>query len=55
DALELIAAGATAVQVGTATFNDPLAAVRVRDELAAELATRGYASVRDAVGAAHPR
>lgn len=55
DALELIAAGATAVQVGTATFNDPLTAVRVRDELAAELGTRGYASVRDAVGAAHPR
>lgn len=54
DALELIAAGATAVQVGTATFNDPLAPVRVRDELAAELTTRGYAAVRDAVGAAHP-
>jgi dihydroorotate dehydrogenase (NAD+) catalytic subunit len=52
DALEIIAAGATAVQVGTATFNDPLAPVRVRDELAAELAARGYASVRDAVGAA---
>ena len=55
DALELIAAGATAVQVGTATFHDPLAPVRVRDELAAELAMRGYASVREAVGAAHPR
>lgn len=54
DALELIAAGASAVQVGTATFNDPLAPVRVRDELAAELRTRGYASVRDAIGAAHP-
>lgn len=54
DALELIAAGATAVQVGTVTFNDPLAPVRVRDELAAELAARGFASVRDAVGAAHP-
>jgi dihydroorotate dehydrogenase (NAD+) catalytic subunit len=55
DALELIAAGACAVQVGTATFNDPLAPVRVRDELAAELSRRGYASVRDAVGAAHHR
>ena len=52
DALELIAAGATAVQVGTATFNDPLAPVRVRDELlvAAVGARRG------AVGApAQPR
>jgi len=55
DALELIVAGATAVQVGTVTFNDPLAPVRVRDELAAELADRGFGSVSDAVGAAHPR
>lgn len=55
DALELIASGASAVQVGTATFRDPLAPVRVRDELAAELGARGFASVRDAVGAAHPR
>ena len=55
DALELVAAGASAVQVGTAIFNDPLAPVRVRDELAAELAARGYASVREVVGAAHPR
>lgn len=53
DALELVAAGATAVQVGTMTFNDPLAPVRVRDELAAELAARGFGSVREAVGAAH--
>ena len=55
DALELIAAGATAVQVGTVTFNDPLAPVRVRHELTAELTARGFTSVRDAVGAAHPR
>ena len=52
DALELIAVGATAVQVGTATFNDPMAPVRVRDELADELAQRGYASVSQAIGAA---
>ena len=53
DAMELIVAGATAVQVGTVVFNDPLAPVRVRDELAHELAARGFGSVRDAVGAAH--
>src|SRR4051794_28886103 len=34
DALELVAAGASAVQVGTATFNDPSAPVRVGRELA---------------------
>ena len=33
DALELVAAGASAVQVGTATFNDPSRPSRVVDEL----------------------
>ena len=37
-------AGASAVQVGTATFNDPSAPVRVRDELARVAAGRGFAS-----------
>jgi dihydroorotate dehydrogenase (NAD+) catalytic subunit len=53
DALQLILAGASAVQVGTATFHDPHAPVRVRDELAAALAERGFATVADAVGHAH--
>ena len=35
DALAFLAAGATAVAVGTASFRDPLAAERVRRELAA--------------------
>ncbi|HET7476990.1 MAG TPA: dihydroorotate dehydrogenase [Dermatophilaceae bacterium] len=55
DALELVAAGASAVQVGTATFNDPAAPVRVNTELAAELAARGFARFTDAVGVAHER
>ncbi len=54
DALELMAAGADAVQVGTATFNDPIAPARVIDELRDLLATRGYAAARDVVAAAHP-
>ena len=41
DAAELLLAGAQAVQVGTASFADPRACVRVRDELAALLAARG--------------
>jgi dihydroorotate dehydrogenase (NAD+) catalytic subunit len=53
DALQFLAAGASAVQVGTATFGDPHAPVRVRDELAEELARRGFSSVRDVVGLAH--
>lgn len=41
DAAELMIAGAQAVQVGTATFADPRACVRVRNELAALLTERG--------------
>lgn len=54
DALELAAAGASAIQVGTATFNDPLAPVRVIEEIEAELAARGFDRFTDVVAAAHP-
>jgi dihydroorotate dehydrogenase (NAD+) catalytic subunit len=37
DAAELMLAGASAVAVGTANFTDPMAAVHIRDELAAYL------------------
>lgn len=52
DALEFIAAGASAVQVGTVVFHDPNAPVRVRDELALALAQRGLPSVTEVIGAA---
>jgi dihydroorotate dehydrogenase (NAD+) catalytic subunit len=55
DALELMAAGASAVQVGTATFNDPTAPRRVVDELAAEVGRHGFDRVADVVGIAHER
>jgi dihydroorotate dehydrogenase (NAD+) catalytic subunit len=44
DALELVAAGATAVALGTVLFGDPFAPARIRAELAAELEARGLAS-----------
>jgi dihydroorotate dehydrogenase (NAD+) catalytic subunit len=53
DALELVLAGACAVQVGTATFHDPGAPLRVGRELAALLAARGFTRFTDAVGHAH--
>ena len=53
DALQFILAGASAVSVGTAVFNDPSAPIRVQNELAAALAERGFASVREAIGYAH--
>ena len=52
DAAELLSAGAGAVQVGTASFVDPRAPVRVLAELADWCATKGYRSVSQVVGLA---
>lgn len=51
DALELIRAGANAVQVGTANFDDPRSTARVLDELGGLVAASGTDSVRTLVGA----
>ena len=53
DALEFIAAGASAVSIGTVVFGDPGAPWRVAAELGQELEARGYGSLREVVGAAH--
>jgi dihydroorotate dehydrogenase (NAD+) catalytic subunit len=53
DVLELLAAGANDVAIGTALFSDPGAATRIRSELAAELAALGFANPDNAVGVAH--
>ena len=53
DALELIAAGASAVALGTILFSDPGAPARIRSELAAETAARNLAHPLDAHRAAH--
>jgi dihydroorotate dehydrogenase (NAD+) catalytic subunit len=53
DVLELLAAGAEAVAIGTVLFSDPLAPARIREELDAELATLGLASAAEACGIAH--
>ena len=53
DALELIAAGASAVALGTVLFSEPHAATRIRSELAAESAARGFGHQLDARRAAH--
>jgi dihydroorotate dehydrogenase (NAD+) catalytic subunit len=52
-ALELIAAGASAVALGTVLFADPGAPGRVRRELEAEAARHGFAEALAARGAAH--
>ena len=53
DALEFIAAGASAVSIGTVVFGDPGAPWRVARELENELEQRGYSSLREVIGAAH--
>jgi dihydroorotate dehydrogenase (NAD+) catalytic subunit len=55
DALEFLMAGASAVQVGTATFADPLAPLRVIEGLAAYVRANGLSSIRDVIGVALPR
>jgi dihydroorotate dehydrogenase (NAD+) catalytic subunit len=52
-ALELLAAGANDVAIGTAMFSDPGAATRIRSELTAEMAALGIANLDNVVGAAH--
>jgi len=53
DALELIYAGASGVSVGTATFGNPTAAMRIKSELETLLKEKNFTSLEDAVGAAH--
>jgi dihydroorotate dehydrogenase (NAD+) catalytic subunit len=51
DALEFLLAGASAVQVGTASFADPAAAKRVADGIRDFCQARGW-SVTDLIGRA---
>jgi dihydroorotate dehydrogenase (NAD+) catalytic subunit len=55
DAVELLLAGASAVQVGTATFADPRAPWQVLAEVVAWCEHRGVRSIAELVGAAHDR
>jgi dihydroorotate dehydrogenase (NAD+) catalytic subunit len=53
DAVELLLAGASAVQVGTATFADPRAAARVLEELQHWCRRHGVRRITDLIGGAH--
>jgi len=54
DVIDFLMCGASAVQVGTAVFADPVLPLRLIDELGAWCSERGYASHRDVIGAALP-
>jgi len=53
DALEMIAAGASGVSIGTASFGNPMALISIAQELKDLLSAKGFASLRDAIGFAH--
>ena len=53
DAVEFLLAGATAVQVGTATFVNPSAPMDVLEGLRAFMAKHGINDVNELIGAAH--
>jgi dihydroorotate dehydrogenase (NAD+) catalytic subunit len=52
DAIEFLMAGATAVQVGTATFRDPLAPLRVVEGVERFMRDEGITDVHEIIGAA---
>ena len=53
DALEMIAAGASGVSIGTASFGNPMALISIAQELKDVLKAKGFTSLRDAIGFAH--
>lgn len=54
DAVEMMMAGASTVQVGAALFNDPLAAVKIIDGLQKYVEDNHLNSINDIVGAVKP-
>lgn len=50
DAVEYLLAGASAVQIGTANFQDPRAPLRILEELEKFMVKRGLASLKDVIG-----
>ncbi len=50
DAIEFLLAGATAIQVGTASFIDPQASVKILQGITDYLSGKGYSDLKDIVG-----
>lgn len=54
DAIEMMMAGASAVQVGAAIITNPFAPVNIIDEMNEYLDSKGISSVKDIIGAVKP-
>lgn len=50
DALEFLLAGASAVQIGTASFIDPLASVKILEGIEIFMTEKGFTDIREIVG-----
>jgi dihydroorotate dehydrogenase (NAD+) catalytic subunit len=50
DALEFLMAGASAIQIGTASFIDPQASVKILDGIENYLRTKGFSDISEIVG-----
>jgi dihydroorotate dehydrogenase (NAD+) catalytic subunit len=55
DAIELMLAGASAIEVGTASFADPGSVGRILDEVGEWCRSHGVDSIRELIGDAHVR
>ena len=53
DVIEMLLAGATAVQVGAANLTDPYACKRIIEELPAAMAKYGIDNLTNIIGGAH--
>ncbi len=54
DAIEMMMAGASAVQVGAAIFNDPLAPVHIIEEMNEWLDSKNIKDINEIVGSVKP-
>ena len=50
DAIEFFLSGATAIQVGTASFIDPLASVKIIDGISKYLSDKGFSDIKELIG-----
>jgi len=50
DAIEFILAGASAIQVGTASFIDPVTSIMIIDGMKKYLEEKGFSNIRDIIG-----
>jgi dihydroorotate dehydrogenase (NAD+) catalytic subunit len=50
DALEFILAGASAVQIGTASFIDPLASIKILEGIEKYLIKKGFSDIHEIIG-----